>query len=482
MKKSALFLLLCLTLLFLTSCWDRMEIDDVTLMTGIALDKKNETEIEVTVNFYVPKVLGGEQGTGGAVGESLVRTGEGATIAACGVVSADHSEPEAHLNFTVTGESVVACVWPALCLEVPLHMSRDEPNPPRKTLYEMMQIGNLQMAVGGIAHIELVEGGMTRLAVFYYSKTPRHVGPVRSMRATDIGIVKPAEGALIASGGAPPTVRRVDAAGIDAFTEGAKGYVRAPDRSAPYNLMMRLPALAKSLKAPEPPENYLPWGSADDFPKGQNAKAIAAQFSGGHTTNWRYAGGATGQHHVPSTGRNARGEMLTTTIPGALRGLGVKWIKTIDSYRIPDMIGTLREALTTRAPGLKVIIAKGECMLERQRRERPKKRALAAAGKTIEQPRFGVDPDVCTGDHSCMRFNGCPSLTLRPSPDPLREDPIAHVDETCVGCGVCGEVAHAAVLCPSFYEVRVVSNPSRWTRMLSRLRMAVIRRLASAPA
>ena len=51
-----------------------------------------------------------------------------------------------------------------------------------------------------------------------------------------------------------------------------------------------------------------------------------------------------------------------------------------------------------------------------------------------------------------MRLNGCPSLTLRESPDPLREDPIAHVDETCVGCGVCGEVAHAAVLCPSFYE------------------------------
>jgi hypothetical protein len=138
---------------------------------------------------------------------------------------------------------------------------------------------------------ELVEGGMTRLAVFYYSKTPRQVGPVRSMRATDIGIVKPAEGALVASGGAPPTVRRVKAAGIEAFTEGAKGYVRAPDRSAPYNLMMRLPALSKSLKTPEPPENYLPWGNADDFPKGQKAKGIAAQFSGGHTTNWRYAGG-----------------------------------------------------------------------------------------------------------------------------------------------------------------------------------------------
>jgi indolepyruvate ferredoxin oxidoreductase, alpha subunit len=189
---------------------------------------------------------------------------------------------------------------------------------------------------------------------------------------------------------------------------------------------------------------------------------------------------ATGQHHNPSTGRNARNEATGMTIAQALRGVGVRWIKTIDSYDIGHTLRTLREALTTRVPGLKVIIAQGECMLERQRRVRPQMRAQAAAGQTVVQPRFGVDPDVCTGDHSCMRLNGCPSLTLRDSPDPLREDPIAHVDASCVGCGVCGEVAHAAVLCPSFYEVKVITNPSRWTRLLARARAAVISRLSSA--
>src|SRR3989442_1117563 len=174
-----------------------------------------------------------------------------------------------------------------------------------------------------------------------------------------------------------------------------------------------------------------------------------------------------------------RHEPLLMTIPAALRGLGVKWIRTVDSYRIAEVIATLREALTTRVPGLKVVIARNECMLERQRRERPRVRQRAAAGQQVVQPRFGVDPDVCTGDHSCMRLNGCPSLTLRENPDPLREDPIAHVDETCVGCGVCGEVAHAAVLCPSFYEVKVIANPTRWTRLASRVRQAVILRLAA---
>ena len=188
---------------------------------------------------------------------------------------------------------------------------------------------------------------------------------------------------------------------------------------------------------------------------------------------------ATGQHHNPSTGTNARHEPTGMTIPQALRGVGVKWIKSVDSYDIPRMLRTLREGLTTRVPGLKVIIAEGECQLERQRRVKPLNRKLAAAGHTVVQPRFGIDPDVCTGDHSCMRLNGCPSLTLRDSPDPLREDPIAHVDDTCVGCGVCGEVAHAAVLCPSFYRVEVITNPSRWTRWVSRLRSAVIGRLAT---
>jgi hypothetical protein len=138
---------------------------------------------------------------------------------------------------------------------------------------------------------ELVEGGTTRLAVFYYSKLPRQAGPVRSMRATDIGIVQPAEAVLVASGGAPPTVRRVKEAGIKTFTEGAIGYSRDGGRTAPYNLMMSLPTLGKSLKTPQPPEDYLPWGSVDDAPEGRPAKRIGAQFSGGHTTNWQYKGG-----------------------------------------------------------------------------------------------------------------------------------------------------------------------------------------------
>jgi len=98
----------------------------------------------------------------------------------------------------------------------------------------------------------------------------------------------------------------------------------------------------------------------------------------------------------------------------------------------------------------------------------------AQEGKRVVRQRFGVDEDLCTGDHSCIRLSGCPSLTVKVRDDGLRRDAIAYVDNSCVGCGVCGDVAHAATLCPSFYRADVIINPTGWDRFVSRLRAAII--------
>lgn len=162
-------------------------------------------------------------------------------------------------------------------------------------------------------------------------------------------------------------------------------------------------------------------------------------------------------------------------IEKAVRGVGVKWAKTItNTYSLTQMRDTLREALTTKEKGPKVIIAQSECMLNRQRRVKPQIRKLIADGERVVRERFGIDPDTCTGDHSCIRLSGCPSLTIKPNPDPLRRDPIATVIDSCVGCGLCGEVAHAAVLCPSFYRAEIINNPTAWDRFRLRLRTRVI--------
>jgi hypothetical protein len=151
---------------------------------------------------------------------------------------------------------------------------------------------------------ELVEGGFTRLAVFFYQHVPQRVGPVRSMRATDIGIVKPAKAVLVASGGAPPTVARIRAAGIKTFTEGATGYERDGARSAPYNLFMHLDRLAKTLQRRKDLQGYLPFGSAKDLPAGTRATGLSAVFSGGHTTRWTYAA----KHYVNQNSFAAAGD------------------------------------------------------------------------------------------------------------------------------------------------------------------------------
>ena len=134
------------------------------------------------------------------------------------------------------------------------------------------------------------------------------------------------------------------------------------------------------------------------------------------------------------------------------------------------MRDVLREALTTDAPGPKVIVASSECMLNRQRREKPLAQKAIKEGRRVEAPRFGVDEDVCTGDHACIRLSGCPSLGLKRLDDPLRDDPVASIDVSCVGCGNCGEVADAAILCPSFYRADVVHNAGKLETRLARWR------------
>jgi indolepyruvate ferredoxin oxidoreductase, alpha subunit len=169
-----------------------------------------------------------------------------------------------------------------------------------------------------------------------------------------------------------------------------------------------------------------------------------------------------------------------TTIESTLKGLGVQWLRTVHTYRVAEMKKTLEEAFTSDFAGLKVIIAEGECQLERQRRIRPWIAALLKRGKRVVRVKYGVDEDVCTGDHACIRLSGCPTLTLKDNPDPLKVDPVATVIDGCVGCGLCGENAHAATLCPSFYRGEVVQNP-RWSeRVVESLRATFRRALQPA--
>ena len=167
-------------------------------------------------------------------------------------------------------------------------------------------------------------------------------------------------------------------------------------------------------------------------------------------------------------------------IENTLEGLGVKWLRTVHTYEVAHMQAILTEAFTTDFQGLKVIVAEGECQLERQRRIKPWLAKLKASGQRALRVKYGVDEDVCNGDHACIRLSGCPTLTLKDNPDPLKVDPVATVIDGCVGCGLCGENAHAATLCPSFYRAEIVQNPKLTERLFGRVQQAITRFLQPA--
>ena len=183
---------------------------------------------------------------------------------------------------------------------------------------------------------------------------------------------------------------------------------------------------------------------------------------------------ATGGQNLLSSKSAEDNRSTRHPIERAARGVGVKWAKTVKTYDIAEMRKTLREAISKKNSGPKVLVAQSECMLNRQRREKPLFAKAVNNGERVTRDRFGVDEETCTGDHACIRLSGCPSLTVKPNPDPLKTQPVSFVDNSCVGCGNCGEVAHEAVLCPSFYKAQVIFNPNALDRFVWRVRNAVI--------
>jgi indolepyruvate ferredoxin oxidoreductase alpha subunit len=209
--------------------------------------------------------------------------------------------------------------------------------------------------------------------------------------------------------------------------------------------------------------------------------AVLLIFKNGYTS-------ATGTQELVSTPaaarRDAAGGASTTatdtTIEDVLRSVGVPWLRTVHSYDVKTMRATLGEAFTTSHTGLKVVVAEGECQLERQRRLRTERARAIAERTRAARVRYGIDEDICTGDRACIRLSGCPSLTLKPASDPMRSDPVTTIDAGCVGCGLCGELAQTAALCPSFYRVEVVNEPTAWERFIASVRARVVQALLPA--
>jgi indolepyruvate ferredoxin oxidoreductase alpha subunit len=128
-----------------------------------------------------------------------------------------------------------------------------------------------------------------------------------------------------------------------------------------------------------------------------------------------------GQDHA-GTGKTLRGESAPRVDYEALvRAIGVKWVRTVDSYDLALMYKTLREAIAYR--GVSVIISDRPCVLD------PVK---------IKGPALQVVNDLCNACQSCMNL-GCPALTW--ADDTFEGRHKVKIDESlCIGCTLCAQV------------------------------------------
>lgn len=104
-----------------------------------------------------------------------------------------------------------------------------------------------------VVYIEQVEGGLTRLAAIFSSVIPQNIGPVRSARISDIDILSQYGKVVFAYSGAQAALLSV-IANSNLWDYGAQRqsptiYTRDPNRSAPYDMVLRADLLLEKAKS-----------------------------------------------------------------------------------------------------------------------------------------------------------------------------------------------------------------------------------------
>jgi hypothetical protein len=193
-------------------------------------------------------------------------------LTGCGGGSKDSSSGDSTpaAGSSAPSKPVVPSTWPLTGLPAP-----DGASETKHSVY-IAKIDNTgdskpQYGIGSADLVtqELVEGGITRLAVFFYSKLPDKVGPIRSMRLTDIGVAKPLDAKLVTSGAAPVTLQGLAKAGVKFIDMNNSNVKRVLDgtHDSLHSVQANLAALASSSqqKTKQRPQDFLHWGTDADF-------------------------------------------------------------------------------------------------------------------------------------------------------------------------------------------------------------------------
>jgi hypothetical protein len=141
-----------------------------------------------------------------------------------------------------------------------------------------------------VVYEEVVEGGITRLALMFQTHAPDKIGPIRSVRNTDQAIVWPVGGIFVYSGGAPVSVRSISEAPVDLVDERAAGdaMFRDPSRRAPFNLYGVGERLFATGGEPVPPPPLFTYRAPAAGALGDPASSVNVGFRSDHAVTWTW--------------------------------------------------------------------------------------------------------------------------------------------------------------------------------------------------
>ena len=208
----------------------------------------------------------------------------------------------------------------------------------------------------------LVEGGLTRwMALFHQSDTP-YLGPVRSVRPTDIGMVLPLGATVVASGGQTWIIDQAVASGVSLLRERdtpSTAMFRITERQAPHNVYVNTNALrlvaTEAGFADSPPRPMFVWG---ELPEGAPAAEVTLQWSEPIAVTWvwdglRYRRWRQGAPHEWTTSDGTTGVVSADSVV-------ILKAPLMEAYPPPESSGSSVPVLATVGQGEALVFADGQ--------------------------------------------------------------------------------------------------------------------------
>ncbi|ONI80806.1 hypothetical protein ALI22I_42645 [Saccharothrix sp. ALI-22-I] len=201
-----------------------------------------------------------------------------------------------------------------------------------------------------VVYVEPVEGGITRLAAVYWSQVPEVVGPVRSVRETDLELLAQYGTPVLAySGSAPELVPLIDQARLVKASpqEVGNAYVRDESKPVPHNLYVHPARLPK----PEAGQSALVLPSGPAPSGGRPTATWSVKFqSAAYDLAWS-AGWTISVDGAPLVSADSG--------PVSAASVVVQQVSTRTGRFVEDASGTVSPVVVTVGSGAAVVLRDG---------------------------------------------------------------------------------------------------------------------------